>query len=137
MRTLPEPRMLKGVPSGIRQLLHYLQTTYTGPKGKDIVLSQFGFADQGENNFTNLPDMVYDQLRVDYFMGYLNKLLMPMFEVGVNVTQAVSWGIFHKFEWASGSSTKVWLQNVNYTTLTRTPKASLFTSVEFFEQHGV
>lgn len=40
------------------------------------------------------------------------------------------------FEWGSGQSTRFGLQHVNYTDLTRTPKASMFTFVNWFKQHG-
>ncbi|KAK5137436.1 hypothetical protein LTR08_009015 [Meristemomyces frigidus] len=132
----PGASWLKSVPSGLRTFLNYLQTTYTGPRGKDIVLSEFGFAEPFENNFTALPDATYDRLREDYFAGYLNSLLEALVEDGVNVTGAVAWGVFDNFEWSSGLSTRFGLQYVNYTTLERTPKASLYTFVDFFRQHG-
>jgi hypothetical protein len=40
------------------------------------------------------------------------------------------------FEWGSGQSTRFGLQHVNYTDLTRTPKASMFTFVNWFGKHG-
>jgi hypothetical protein len=40
------------------------------------------------------------------------------------------------FEWGSGQTTRFGLQYVNYTDLTRTPKASMFTFVNWFNQHG-
>jgi beta-glucosidase/6-phospho-beta-glucosidase/beta-galactosidase len=123
--------------TGLRTFLNYLQKTYTGPKGKDIVLSEFGFAEPGENNFTTLADALYDQLRVDYFAGYLNNLLFAKVQDGVNVTGAIAWGIFDNFEWSSGLSTRFGLQYVNYTTQERFPKASMFTFTDFFKQHGL
>jgi len=128
---------LKSDASGLRNFLNYLQKTYTGPKGKDIVLSEFGFAEPFENNFTTLQDALYDQLRVDYFASYLNALLEAKVVDGVNVTGAISWGIYDNFEWSSGLSTRFGLQYVNYTTLERTAKASMFTFVDFFRQHGL
>ena len=41
------------------------------------------------------------------------------------------WGMFDNFECASE------LQNVNYTTLARVPKASLFTFVYVFKHHSL
>ena len=64
--------------------------TCTSPKGKDIVLSEFGFADRGENASLTLADAVCDQSRVDYFANYLNALLEANVEDGVNVTGAVA-----------------------------------------------
>lgn len=40
------------------------------------------------------------------------------------------------FEWGSGQSTRFGLQHVNYTDLTRTPKASMFTFLNWFKQHA-
>ena len=133
----PGASWLKSDPSGLRNFLNYLQTTYTGPKGKDIVLSEFGFAPPFENNLTVLADALYDQLRVDYFAGYLNALLEARVIDGVNITGASSWGVFDNFEWSSGLSTRFGLQYVNYTTLERTAKASMFTFCDFFKQHGL
>lgn len=63
------------MPTGLRQLLNQLQTTYTGPKGKDIVLSEFRFAEPFEDNFTALADRRFGQLRIDYLTDYLDNLL--------------------------------------------------------------
>lgn len=40
------------------------------------------------------------------------------------------------FEWGSGVSTRFGLQHVNYTDLTRTPKASFYSFIKWFEDHG-
>jgi beta-glucosidase/6-phospho-beta-glucosidase/beta-galactosidase len=128
---------LKSVPSGLRQLLNYLQVTYTGPKHKDIVLTEFGFAEPFEDNFTALSDRRFDQLRMDYFNGYLNALLQARVDDGVNVTGAIAWGLYDNFEWQNGLGTQFGLQNVNYTTLERFPEASLFAFTDFFKQHGL
>lgn len=53
------------------------------------MLSEFGFADPGENASLTLADAVYDQSRVDYFASYLNALLEAKVEDGVNVMGAV------------------------------------------------
>ena len=128
---------LKSVPSGRRTFVNYLQTTYTSPRAKAIVLSEFGFADPGSNVSLMLTDAVSNQVRVDYFAGYLNALLEAGMEDGVNVTGTVAWGVFDTFECASGLRTRLGLKNVNSATSERTPKASVFTFVDFFRQHGL
>ncbi|KAJ5626041.1 glycoside hydrolase [Penicillium lagena] len=128
---------LKSVPQGVRMLLNWIQDTYTGPKGKDIVLTEFGFAEPFEDDLTEEPDRRYDQLRLDYFVSYLNALLQAKVEDGVNVTGSIAWGIYDNFEWQNGLSTQFGLQNVNYTTLERYPEASLFAFTDFFKQHGL
>jgi len=40
------------------------------------------------------------------------------------------------FEWGSGTNVRFGLQYTNYTDLTRTPKASMFTFLNWFKQHG-
>lgn len=126
---------LKAVPKGLRLLLGWLQDTYTGPKGKDIILSEFGFAVPFEGNRSTLADALYDQLRIDYFTGYLNAMLAARIEDGVNVTGSLAWGAFDDFEWTTGYLSRFGLQYVNYTTLERFAQASMFTFTDFFKQH--
>lgn len=128
---------LKAVPSGLRMILNYLQQTYVGPAHKDIMLTEFGFAESYEENFTTLVDRRWDIQRVNYFDGYLNNLLAARVEDGVNITGALAWGVYDNFEWQNGLGTRFGLQTVNYTSLERFPQASLFTFVDFFKQHGL
>jgi len=128
---------LKAVPAGLRMLLNYLQKTYAGPASKDIILTEFGFAESFEENFTTLADRRWDIERVTYFDGYLNNLLAARVDDGVNVTGALAWGVYDNFEWQNGLGTRFGLQTVNYTTLERYPEASLFSFVDFFKQHGL
>lgn len=51
---------------------------------------------------------------------------------GVNVTGAFGWAIFDNFEWYSGVKTKFGMQYVNYETLERVPKASMFQFLDWF-----
>lgn len=126
---------LKSAPQGLRLLLNWLQDTYTGPKGKDVIVTEFGFAVPFEGNRTDLADARFDQLRIDYFTGYLNELLKARVEDGVNVTGSLAWGAMDDFEWQTGYGTRFGLQYVEYDTLERFAEASLFTFTDFFKQH--
>lgn len=69
----------------------------------------------------------------DYFQGFLDNILAAIHYDKVNVTGAWGWAIFDNFEWMSGLSTRFGLQYVNYTDLTRTPKASMFQFLNWFQ----
>jgi beta-glucosidase/6-phospho-beta-glucosidase/beta-galactosidase len=43
--------------------------------------------------------------------------------------------IFDNFEWSLGTSVRFGLQYVNYTSLERTPKASVFQFLNWFKEH--
>jgi hypothetical protein len=43
--------------------------------------------------------------------------------------------IFDNFEWALGTSVRFGVQYVNYTSLERTPKASMFQFLNWFKEH--
>ncbi|KYG40848.1 glycoside hydrolase family 1 protein [Acidomyces richmondensis BFW] len=128
---------LKAVPSGLRMILNYLQKTYVGPAHKDIMLTESGFAESFEENFTTLADRRWDIQRVNYFDAYLNNLLAARVDDGVNVIGALAWGVYDNFEWQNGLGTRFGLQTVNYTLLERHPEVSLFTFVDFFKQHSL
>lgn len=40
------------------------------------------------------------------------------------------------FEWGSGAAVRFGVQYLNYTSLERTPKASLFQTLNWFKTHG-
>lgn len=43
---------------------------------------------------------------------------------------------FNFWQWSSGLSTRFGLQYVNYTDLSRTPKASMFQFLNWFKEHA-
>lgn len=49
------------------------------------------------------------------------------------MTGAWGWAIFDNFEWGQGSQVRFGLQYVNYTSLERTPKASMFQFLNWFK----
>jgi beta-glucosidase/6-phospho-beta-glucosidase/beta-galactosidase len=69
----------------------------------------------------------------DYYQGFLDNILSAVLYDGVNVTGAWGWAVFDNFEWMAGTSVRFGLQYVNYTDLTRTPKASMFQFLNWFK----
>jgi beta-glucosidase/6-phospho-beta-glucosidase/beta-galactosidase len=79
---------------------------------------------------------LWDLRRADYYQGFLDNILASIKYDGINVTSAFGWAVFDNFEWGSGLKTRFGLQYVNYTSLERTPKASMFQFLNWFKEHG-
>lgn len=152
----PGASWLYDTPEGVRKFLKTI-TKDLFPSVPDIQVTEFGFAEPFESELTSLQTILWDLRRADYYQSYLDNILAAIVYDGVNVTGAWGWAIFDSeypvfstqpmesdlltrhaidFEWGSGQSTRFGLQHVNYTDLTRTPKASMFTFVNWFKQHG-
>ncbi|CAI9628378.1 unnamed protein product [Alternaria burnsii] len=121
-------------PAGVRRYLKHI-TQVLFPSIPDIVVSEFGFAEPFEGQWSNLNSALWDLKRADYFQQYLDNILLSIHEDGVNVTGAWGWSILDNFEWALGTSVRFGVQYVNYTSLERTPKASLFQFLNWFKEH--
>ncbi|KAA8894673.1 glycoside hydrolase superfamily [Sphaerosporella brunnea] len=126
---------LKSTPTGIRKFLSAI-TKEIFPAVKDIVVSEFGFAEPFESEYASVPDAIWDLRRTDYIQGFLDNILLAITEDHVNVTGAYIWSIMDNFEWGSGIKTRFGMQYVSYDTLTRTPKASWFQARNWFKRHG-
>ncbi|KAK5718231.1 hypothetical protein LTR17_015749 [Elasticomyces elasticus] len=122
-------------PVGIRRYLSVI-TKELFPSVPDIMVSEFGYAEPQEGQLSSLDPILWDLRRADYFQSYLDNILAAIAYDGVNVTGIFGWAIFDNFEWGSGTSVRFGLQYVNYTDLTRTPKASMFTFLRWFSDHG-
>ncbi|KAF8446765.1 glycoside hydrolase superfamily [Terfezia claveryi] len=83
---------LKSTPVGIRKLLNHI-TKELFPTVKEIMVSEFGFAEPFESEYTNLQDAIWDLRRTDYLQGFLDNILLAIHEDGVNVTGAFTWSI--------------------------------------------
>jgi len=118
-------------PNGLRRFLKHL-TTELFPSIPDIVVTEFGFAEPFEGQLNDLNQILWDLRRADYFQNYLDNILASIHYDKVNVTGAWGWAIFDNFEWGQGSSVRFGLQYVNYTSLERIPKASLFQMLNWF-----
>ncbi|KAL1586550.1 hypothetical protein WHR41_05190 [Cladosporium halotolerans] len=131
----PGASWLYDTPTGVRRFLNVI-TKELFPAVPDIQVTEFGFAEPFESELTSLQTILWDLRRTDYYQGYLDNILAAIAYDGVNVTGAWGWAIFDNFEWGSGVSTRFGLQHVNYTDLTRTPKASFYSFIKWFEDHG-
>jgi WD repeat-containing protein 26 len=68
----------------------------------------------------------------DYFQGFLDNILAAIHLDGVNITGVWGWALYDNFEWNAGVATRFGLQHLNYTDLTRTPKARMFQFLKWF-----
>ncbi|KAF7198308.1 Beta-glucosidase 40 [Pseudocercospora fuligena] len=130
----PGANWLQSTPTGIRRFLKKI-TEDLFPAIPDIQVTEFGFAEPFEAQLESFNTILWDLRRADYIQSYLDNILASVVVDKVNVTGAWAWAIFDNFEWGSGLGTKFGLQYVNYTDLTRTPKASMFTLTKWFEEH--
>lgn len=126
---------LYSTPTAIRKFLNDLTKTIF-PSIKDIVVSEFGFAEPFEGEQTSLSTILWDLRRADYYQSFLDNVLAARVVDGVNVTGAFGWAAYDNFEWFSGSRVKFGLQYLNHTSLERTPKASMFQFLDWFKLHG-
>lgn len=127
----PRANWLVDAPTGVRRFLRTI-TKELFPAVPEIQITEFGFAEPFEGLWTSVNEATWDLRRADYFQGYLDAMLAAIVEDGVNVTGAWAWAIYDNFEWLEGQSVRFGLQYVNYTTLERTPKASMFQFLDWF-----
>jgi len=83
---------LKNTPTGIRKLLGHI-TKKLFPAVKEIQVTEFGFAEPFESDYTNVQDATWDLRRSDYIQGFLDNILLAITEDRVNVTGAYVWSI--------------------------------------------
>lgn len=83
---------LKSTPTGIRKFLSAI-TKELFPTVKEIMVSEFGFAEPFESDYTNLADATWDLRRADYLQGFLDNILLAIHEDKVPVTGAFAWSI--------------------------------------------
>lgn len=83
---------LKSTPGGIRKFLNTI-TKDLFPKVPDIMVTEFGYAEPYEDQYTNIQDATWDLRRADYLQGYLDNILLAYTEDQVNVTGAFVWSI--------------------------------------------
>ncbi|CAK1358896.1 unnamed protein product [Cercospora beticola] len=130
----PGASWLQDTPTGVRLFLKNI-TQDLFPGIPDIQVTEFGFAEPFEAELNSLSTILWDLRRADYFQGFLDNVLAARVLDGVNVTGAWAWSFIDNFEWGSGRATRFGMQYLNYTDLTRSPKASIFTYLNWFRQH--
>ncbi|CAL8970881.1 Beta-glucosidase B [Propionicimonas sp. T2.31MG-18] len=120
MRDLPLTAMGWEVdPDGLRRLLVWLHTTYTGATGTGLVITENGAAYDDvadENGFVD------DQDRVEYLRGHLTAVHQAI-EEGADVRGYLAWSLMDNFEWAEGYAKRFGVVRVD-AEQRRIPKAS-------------
>ncbi len=120
LRDLPLTEMGWEVdPDGLRNLLTWLHTDYTGAAGVALVITENGVA------FDDQPDAegyVDDTDRIDFLRRHLAAVHQAITE-GADVRGYLAWSLMDNFEWAKGFSKRFGLVAVDGQ-LRRIPKAS-------------
>ncbi|PBK89554.1 glycoside hydrolase [Armillaria gallica] len=128
----PLASWLQATPVNVRAELQELHKRW--PTNK-IYVSEIGFAEPFENEWTDLYRIEEDVSRTNYFLTYLGEVLLSIHEDGVPIEGVFVWAMIDNAEWASGLSARFGIQYVNYTTLERTFKRSALSLSEFFSSH--
>ena len=127
------------VPWSQKRMLQYLSAHY---KGAPILISSSGTQVPGEER-QQLPDVLQDSFRVEYYRTYLDSVCDAVASGGANVIAWYAWSLFDGFELTDGFTRKFGLIHVSYQqgtdkpaasdTLRRSPKASArWLSANFF-----
>jgi len=107
-------------PEGLTRLLCRLHRDYTGPLGIPLYVTENGAA------FVDEPDesgYVNDRERIAYLRDHVVATHRAV-ELGADVRGYFVWSFLDNFEWAWGYLKRFGIIRVDYTTQTRTPKAS-------------
>lgn len=85
---------------------------------------------------TIAADILTDQIRSDYYKGYMEGILIALSE-GLNVMGSMAWSFVDNLEWADGYMVKFGMQRVDFDspTLDRSYKASFFQYVDIFKKY--
>jgi beta-glucosidase len=107
------------VPDGLRDLLTWLHTSYTGERGTYLVVTENGAAMPDQPSADGRVD---DSDRIDYLRGHLAAVQAAR-QAGADVRGYLAWSLMDNFEWAEGYSKRFGLVRVDES-LARIPKAS-------------
>ncbi|XP_048484016.1 myrosinase 1 [Plutella xylostella] len=102
-------------PAGLRNVLSWLKTRYGD---HEVVIT--------ENGYSDVPDVVNDDVRINYFREYLTQVHQAITEDGVNVTGYTAWSLMDNFEWVEGYKSTFGLYQVDFSRADRprTPRKS-------------
>jgi len=100
LRDLPLTEMgWEVTPEGLRQLLNWLHTEYTGPAGVPLVVTENGAAFDDQPDADGFVDDTAD--RVDYLRRHLGAVHDAIGD-GADVRGYLAWSFMDNFEWALG-----------------------------------
>lgn len=88
----PGTDWLYDAPLGVRRFLSKI-TRDLFPAVPDIMVSEFGFSEPFEGQFTTVSQILWDLRRADYIQSFLDNILASIRVDGVNVTGAFGWAI--------------------------------------------
>ncbi|SJL09064.1 related to beta-glucosidase [Armillaria ostoyae] len=128
----PLSSWLQATPVNVRGELNELHKRW--PTNK-LYVSEIGFAEPFESEWTDMFRIMEDVARTNYFLTYLGEILLSIHEDGVPIQGTFAWAMIDNAEWADGLSARFGIQYVNYTTLERTFKRSALSLSEFFGSH--
>ncbi|CAG9131155.1 unnamed protein product [Plutella xylostella] len=102
-------------PTGLRNVLSWLKARYGD---HEVVIT--------ENGYSDVPDVVNDDVRINYFREYLTQVHRAITEDGVNVTGYTAWSLMDNFEWVEGYKSTFGLYQVDFSQADRprTPRKS-------------
>ncbi|KAG7300652.1 hypothetical protein JYU34_014960 [Plutella xylostella] len=102
-------------PPGLRSVMRWIKQEYGNV---DILITENGYSDK--------PNTINDDARVDYYRGYLEQVLLSIKEDGVNVTGYTAWTLMDNFEWIEGYTSTFGLYQVDFSQAERprTPRKS-------------
>lgn len=106
-------------PGGLRNLLTWLHTDYTGPSGVPMIITENGAA---FDDVVDAEGTVDDADRIDYLRRHLTAVKEAM-DAGADVRGYLAWSLMDNFEWAYGYGMRFGLVRVDKD-LNRIPKAS-------------
>ncbi|KAK0440274.1 glycoside hydrolase superfamily [Armillaria borealis] len=128
----PLSSWLQATPVNVRGELQELHKRW--PTNK-LYVSEIGFAEPFESEWTDMFRIMEDVTRTNYFLTYLGEILLSIHEDGVPIQGTFAWAMIDNAEWADGLTARFGIQYVNYTTLERTFKRSALSLSEFFGSH--
>jgi beta-glucosidase len=80
------------VPWGFRELLRHCHERYLVADGIPLWVTENGFANAGEANWTR-EEQINDTQRQDYYAGYLKELAEAVKEDGIKVEGYMAWSL--------------------------------------------
>ncbi|KAJ5915872.1 glycoside hydrolase [Penicillium verhagenii] len=127
---LSEQDVLTAAPTFLRTALNYIWDIFR-PSG--ILVSEYGFPVSFEDN-KSLAAARFDIDRSTYYSSYNMEILKAVHDDGVNVIGAIGWGVLDDWE-LGDTNLRFGVQYVNYTTLERFYKSSIFALVDFYDRY--
>lgn len=86
------------MPWGFRKLLNYCWDNYCKDNGIPIVITENGFAVDGEAEMT-LEQVIDDTQRQTYYNGYVKELIEAVRDDGIKISGYLGWSLLDNLEW--------------------------------------